>query len=61
MLARDPCRQEAAQLSMQGLLALGQPEQAIRTYETFRRVLDQELGLTPGEDLERLYKEARAR
>lgn len=40
---------------MQALIAIGQPEQAIEVYRTFREMFWEEFEIAPGEQLEQLY------
>ncbi len=60
-LQLDPCRQEACQGSLESLLALGRPEEALRLFESFRRTLHEELGLEPSARILALSEQARAR
>ena len=44
----DPCRQDACQLAMQALQALGRSEEAVRLYDRCRKALHRELEMEPG-------------
>jgi len=59
LLELDNCRQEAALAAMQALTALGRPEEAVRRYESFARVLRRELDMEPGIPLFEAYQRAR--
>jgi ATP/maltotriose-dependent transcriptional regulator MalT/DNA-binding SARP family transcriptional activator len=60
ILERDPCWEEAYRLLMEVHLRAGRPYLAARTYERCRKVLQQELGLSPSAAVERLYERALA-
>ena len=51
----DFAREEFTLCQMRSLIALGQPEQAIRQYEIFRDKLMQEYGIMPTSQAEKLY------
>ena len=55
----DACNQNAHQLAMQASLAVGRADEALRQYETCKRVLQRELGSEPGLPLFELYHKAR--
>ncbi|GMU52035.1 MAG: hypothetical protein AMXMBFR33_11810 [Candidatus Xenobia bacterium] len=52
MLELDGCNQDAHLLAMQGYVALGRPEQALRQYELARKALKKDLGIEPSIALE---------
>ncbi len=47
MLDEDPCREDAHRLLMRSYSALGRQSQALRQYESCRRILKATLGITP--------------
>jgi two-component SAPR family response regulator len=58
LLELDSCRQDACQLAMQALLALGRPEEAARAFERCRKALGRELEMEPGVPLLELQQRA---
>ncbi len=52
MLDLDPCNQDAHLLAMQSYTALNRPEQALRQYDTAKKVLKKDLGIEPSIALE---------
>jgi DNA-binding SARP family transcriptional activator len=61
LIAAEPTREES-NLTLIRLYALaGRRADALRQYETFVEVLDEELGVEPGAETQRLYEEIRAR
>ncbi len=59
LLNSDPYNETAVQQLMQALAALGDREGAFRVYRRYCDVLEQELGLKPGRDIEQLHSEIR--
>lgn len=59
LLQLHPDKQEAHHAKMRAHLGLGQPELAIKQYETCARVLATEYGVEPNTDLLRTYHQAR--
>ncbi|WP_170134903.1 BTAD domain-containing putative transcriptional regulator [Acuticoccus kandeliae] len=55
-LALDPLHEEAHRLAIEVLAGMGQRTGALRQYETLRRSLADELGVTPGADCEALRR-----
>lgn len=51
----DFCIEEFTAYQMQAFIAMGQPEQAIEKYETFRRRMLKEFGMPPTERIEQIY------
>ena len=59
LLQLHPDKQEAHHAKMRAHVGLGQPELAIKQYETCARVLATEYGVEPNTDLLRTYHQAR--
>ena len=59
LLQLHPDKQEAHHAKMRAHIGLGQPELAIKQYETCARVLATEYGVEPNTDLLRTYHQAR--
>ncbi len=55
MLDLDPCREEAQLGQMRCLAGQGLRDTAVRRYNDYCRILQRELGLTPGPEAVRLY------
>jgi DNA-binding SARP family transcriptional activator len=51
-----PYWESAHALRMQALVASGNPAEALRSYDCLRRGLREELGASPGADLQELYQ-----
>ena len=51
----DFCMEEFTAYQMQAFVAMGQPEQAIERYETFRKRMLRELEMLPTERVEQIY------
>jgi DNA-binding SARP family transcriptional activator len=58
VIARDPFRESAHLRKMAAYLALGDRAGALRAYRRCRDVLAEELGIEPGEEVERLAERA---
>ena len=59
-VALEPWREEAHIQMMRALAYSGQRTAALAHYETSRRILEQELGIEPGAELQALYERIRA-
>ena len=57
ILEVDPWQEEAVLLGMQACLALKDRTGAIRLYQKLERVLDEELGVAPQDELQALYRQ----
>ncbi len=57
ILEIDPWQEEAVLLGMQACLALKDRTGAIRLYQKLERVLDEELGVAPQDELQALYRQ----
>jgi len=58
ILARDRCWEEAWRILMRLHLAQGRAFMALRVYEQCAQALEEELGVSPAEETERLYLQA---
>jgi predicted ATPase/DNA-binding SARP family transcriptional activator len=54
LVAREPLRERPRELLMNALAACGRPAEALRTYDHYRRVLADELGIDPSASLQML-------
>ena len=61
LVAADPLREESHVALMRLDALTGRRTDAVREYEQFAQLLDEELGTEPGPDAQRLYEEVRAR
>src|SRR5262249_46088398 len=61
LVAADPLREESHVALMRLDALTGRRTDAVRQYEQFAQLLDEELGTEPGPDAQRLYEEVRAR
>jgi DNA-binding SARP family transcriptional activator len=61
LVAADPLREESHVALMRLDTLTGRRTDAVRQYEQFAQLLDEELGTEPGPDAQRLYEEIRAR
>ncbi|MEW6284058.1 MAG: bacterial transcriptional activator domain-containing protein, partial [Candidatus Eremiobacterota bacterium] len=59
LLEVDPCRQEAHLCATQAYLAMRQYADAVRQFETCRRILRRELGMEPSLEMLEAYQRAR--
>ena len=60
-IALEPWREEAHLQLMRALAESGQISAALKQYETFQKIMADELGLSPSEETVRYYKQIRAR
>jgi DNA-binding SARP family transcriptional activator len=58
-LELHPESQDLHLLLMRALIALGRPEQAVRQFETCRKILERDLGIEPSLGLVEAYHRAR--
>jgi DNA-binding SARP family transcriptional activator len=61
LVAADPLREESHVALMRLDALTGRRTDAVRQYEQYAQLLDEELGTEPGPDAQRLYEEVRAR
>ena len=57
ILKLDPYREDLHRLTMRVLSAQGKPAAVKRHFESMQELLKQELGIEPGAETKRLYKE----
>lgn len=60
-VAHEPVRESAHRLTMQIHLAEGNPAEALRQYDLLERILDDELGVAPSEEVHELLIDLRHR
>jgi DNA-binding SARP family transcriptional activator/Tfp pilus assembly protein PilF len=59
LIALDPLNEDAQRRYMKGLIALGQPNSAIRQYHTLDKLLREELGVSPDHHTRSVFQEAK--
>jgi DNA-binding SARP family transcriptional activator len=59
-ISLEPWREEAHFQLMQAFVQSGQTADALKQYDTFQKILDEEVGLKPSAEMQRLYEQIRS-